>query len=458
MAYTHVQFIGYVLNTAPRINSDGSRTYLGLQDPLMDIEARCGLMLRAMRTARDALAPGPASEPAGRTLKVFMAPEFFLRGATGAYGMDDVQVAVAALRSLGSEEQWTDWMFVFGTIVGMSVPALPVAPYDKDPLALKEIYNFSLVQQGGVACPDDGAVRVVMKELMSGVDFIAGNAGPGQLLLGEVDHLPTAVGGGVGREQQRVNYDGAGIFELAGIHWGLEICLDHHDQVQRLQQSPQLPGQKLVQIQLVPSCGMHLRPQSVIAQPGGYVFNCDGGGWDSHCTLAKWGPHLQELPCSSTTPVDGSPIALPMPSPVQAVDIDSLYASGPGAIHLYPVHKILSQQVKEGEIIDLVWNAADDYQFVFHLVYDHNEEFSTILCSIRSRKIDFHGNRYFLPLSLRTQDAAHNEVSIQMYLVQAPGPYFQGLWCRIAAPEFRFEGIALMCASRYGGLPPYSVW
>jgi len=55
MAYTNVQFIGYVLDTAPQTNPDGSQTYLGLSNPQLDIEARCDLMLRAMQTARGAL-------------------------------------------------------------------------------------------------------------------------------------------------------------------------------------------------------------------------------------------------------------------------------------------------------------------------------------------------------------------------------------------------------------------
>ena len=52
MAYIDVQFIGYVLDTSPQTNPDGSQTYLGLSNPQLDIEARCELMLRAMQTAR----------------------------------------------------------------------------------------------------------------------------------------------------------------------------------------------------------------------------------------------------------------------------------------------------------------------------------------------------------------------------------------------------------------------
>lgn len=458
MAFTEVQFIGYVLDTAPRINPDGSRTYLGLADAAMDIDARCALMLRAMQTARDALPPEPAGGPDGQTLKVFMAPEFFFRGATGAYEMDDVQRVVAALRSLGSQPQWADWVFVFGTIVGKSSSAPSFAPYGTDPQAAWEIYNFSLVLEGGALPSDDGAVRVVMKELMSGIDFIASNAGVGQLLLGQVEHLSSAQPGGPGREQQLLNYDGAGIFELAGITWGLEICLDHHGQVQRLQRSPQQPGEKLVQLQLVPSCGMTLQPLSVIAQPDGYVFNCDGGGVASHSDLAQWGPPLNSLPLASSTAVDNAPIALGAQPSTQQVDIAALYAAGAGAIHIYPACAIPGPQTKSGKTVDLFWYAADDYRFGFHVVYGPDGTFENILCSIHSKKINFYGNRYFLPLSLKTQDTAGLNVEIQMRLVAAQGPYAGGVWCKIRVPGFIFEGMVIQFSGRLDGIPPVTIW
>ena len=66
MAYNNVRFMGYVIDTAPELNPDGSKIYLGLDNPQLDIEARCDLMLRAMEAARDALPPQSPPVPPWR--------------------------------------------------------------------------------------------------------------------------------------------------------------------------------------------------------------------------------------------------------------------------------------------------------------------------------------------------------------------------------------------------------
>lgn len=458
MAYTNVQFIGYVLDTAPQVNPDGSKTYLGLNNPQQDIEARCDLMLRAMQTAQGALQQLSPPSPTCDTLKVFMAPEFFFRGALGAYQMDDVQTAIATLQAMAAKGQWEDWVFVFGTILGVSSPTLPTPPYDIDPLATQEVYNFALVQQGGVAAQGDTGARMVMKELMSGVDFIATIANPGGLLLGDVAHMPASNTSGMGREQQEVNYDGAGVFELAGVTWGLEVCLDHLDSVRRLQKSPQLPGEKLIQLQVVPSCGMGIQAPSVITQSGGYVFNCDGSGLASHSTLAQQVPPLTNVPLAISTPVSNAPIALQSTSPVLDVAVSALYAHGSGVVNIYPASAIPVQQTVPGNTITLNWPASADYQFIFQLVYNSSGNFVTLVCEIRSKRTNFYDNNYYLPLSLQTQDSLKQDVRIQMKMVPGSSPYAGAVWCKINVPGFIFEGIAFEFSANFGGLPPYTIW
>lgn len=458
MPYTNVQFIGYVLDTTPQLNPNGSQTYLGLNNPQLDIEARCDLMLRAMETARHALPQQSPPLPPGDTLKVFMAPEFFFRGAAGAYQMDDVQLAIAALQRIAADDQWLDWVFVFGTILGVSSPTLQSPPYDIDPLANKEVYNFALVQQGGVAAQGETGARVVMKELMSGVDFIAAAANPGGLLLGDVEHLPAATSSGPGREQQRVNYDGAGIFQLAGIAWGLEVCLDHLATVHRLQKSPQLPGETLIQLQLVPSCGMDLQAPSVMVETGGYVFNCDGWRATRHSTLAQQLPPLTNVAFSSSTPVSADPIPLQSTSPLLEVAISSLYASGPGVVNVYPARAIPAPQTVPGSTVRLFWQASADYQFIFLLVYSSGGNYVTLMCEIRSRKTNFHGNNYYLPLLLQTQDVLKQDVRIEMNLAPGSSGYAGALWCKIEVPGFSFEGNAFEFSATSSGPAPLTIW
>ena len=117
MPYDQIVFIGYVLDTTPKENDDGTSTYLGITPAVDDIDARCQLLAAAMESARSTLPP-PASPPV-KTLYVFMIPEFFFRGADpGAYDMADVQYAIAALQNLAAPARWTDWVFAFGTIIG----------------------------------------------------------------------------------------------------------------------------------------------------------------------------------------------------------------------------------------------------------------------------------------------------------------------------------------------------
>jgi len=458
MAYTNVQFIGYVLDTAPQKDSEESQTYLGLNNPQQDIEARCDLMLRAMQTARDAMPQHSPPVPPGQTLTVFMAPEFFFRGAAGAYQMDDVQLAISTLQRMAANDEWLDWVFVFGTIVGVASPTFSTPPYDIDPLATKEIYNYALVQQGGVDAQGDTGARVVTKELKSNVDFIATTANPGGLLWAQVQALAPSTTGGPGREQQQVNYDGAGIFSLAGITWGLEVCLDHRDSVHRLQNSPQLPGENLVQLQLVPSCGMGIQAPSVIVETGGYVFNCDGSGAARHSTLAQLVPPLTDVLLSSSTPVSGAPVTLQSTSPVEDVPISSLYANGSGVVNIYPAQAIPEQEKVPGSTVRLYWPASTDYQFIFLIVYSTSGDYLTMVCEIRSKKTNFYGNNFYMPLSLQTQDNSKQDVHIDMKLGPGSAGYVGALWCKINVPGFVFEGNAFEYSATTAGPEPQTVW
>ena len=79
---------------------------------------------------------------------------------------------------------------------------------------------------------------------------------------------------GVGREHQKRNYGGEGIFEIDGICFGVEICADHYDQ--RLRKSAVARGEARVQIQVIPSAGAYITKKSVVTVTGGLVLNCDG--------------------------------------------------------------------------------------------------------------------------------------------------------------------------------------
>lgn len=111
-----------------------------------------------------------------------------------------------------------------------------------------------------------------------------------------------------------------------------------------------------------------------------------------------------------------------------------------------------------GSTVQLDWQASADYQFVFHLLYDGTGNFLMIRCNVNSRKAQFPGNPYTLPLSLQTQDSSKQDVSIAMRMSPGSAPYAGAVWCTISVPGFNFEGIAFEFSGNTSGPPPITVW
>ena len=111
--YKKVQFIGFEV----RPDVESPKLYMGDKDADSDIEARCGIMKRAIAAAVN-LADSPES-----TLKVFMAPEFYFRGAEGGYPVEKISSIVdetvdASVAKETIKAEYKDWLFVLGTAIG----------------------------------------------------------------------------------------------------------------------------------------------------------------------------------------------------------------------------------------------------------------------------------------------------------------------------------------------------
>jgi hypothetical protein len=74
---------------------------------------------------------------------------------------------------------------------------------------------------------------------------------------------------------------GDSLFEIEGITFGLELCLDHARQ--RLRSVRPAPGERFPQIQLVPSAGLDIEEDSVATGKDGLIFNVDA----THVRLKK---------------------------------------------------------------------------------------------------------------------------------------------------------------------------
>jgi len=171
-------------------------------------------------------------------------------------------------------------MFVFGTVIG----------YKHDKLQSYVVYNISLVQKGGSLTVQEarkGFVSVI-KVWKSGIDFLK-QPNLGGLADNKVHHslVPITVLTEQG-DGDILKIDDDGVFDQSGFRFGLEICLDHANQVLK-----NLPIEKRanMHIQLVPACGMSLQSQSVCVKAGGVLFLCDGLSSDS----GSYGAHSEAI-------------------------------------------------------------------------------------------------------------------------------------------------------------------
>jgi hypothetical protein len=324
--YTSVQFVSWELYTG----YDGvHNVYPGLRGSTVtdrrvevawqckDIQARLAFTAKAMEKA---LAKADKSSD---VLKVFMAPEFIYRGAGGAYLHDlingwggdapaDFGVSsdykgwgglFGGLKNLAANSNYADWVFVFGTAVSASFPSKEISPHKcvLDPSKPGEVYNTALIQRGGNHGADVYASR---KHYISDVDFMKAPAdGAAHVLTfnmdGSRDQSKSVQSPDTDNalREKLGDVEGGVVFQLASvcdasdkpITFGLEVCLDHA--ISKGAQTGDAPkrygrlraADVYAKIQLVPSCGMDLKEQSIRLLPAtgpknSYAFNCDGGG------------------------------------------------------------------------------------------------------------------------------------------------------------------------------------
>ncbi len=175
--------------------------------------------------------------------------------------------------------------------------------------------------------------------------------------------------------------DAKAIFTIdAGANVGVEICLDHSDHRLRRSaaRSPWPSAGEGINLHLVPSCGMQLHPASIAAISGGLAFNCDGlygldkaiseevitgdiGGVESvHVSYVDgddttYGAHTQltrvvEGPVGGDSAKPGTKDAVTEVPDVDVTvipvdrtpDIHTVFAGGPGAIHIYGLKEPVS--------------------------------------------------------------------------------------------------------------------
>lgn len=311
--YKSVQFIAWEIYTGPVYGTDGNAyDYAGIQrngaDRRLDVRSQCIDISARVEFTRLAVEQAfAAADPSRDVLKIFVAPEFLYRGSGGAYLHDLMNGWESSpfpelpepycntwsglfgeLQGLVEDDKFEDWIFVFGTAVSA---AFDVKDGDSvkaylDGMESVMCMNSSLIQCGGSKYKDK--CYVTQKHLKSSIDFIKfqinmlpihyhENVQPfTPEFIALLDNLTVREGGATFYFPHICHLDGN------CVKFGIEVCLDHacsgrHNAYGRLRAADQR-----VDIQLVPSGGMRLMPDSVYLLPEegerefSYVFGCDG--------------------------------------------------------------------------------------------------------------------------------------------------------------------------------------
>lgn len=398
--YTNVQFIGYAIPSIPLTVADIGNPgtpcfvegrYTGIDPATADIDERIGLTLKAVRQA----VKSGAVDASPSTLKIFLMPEFSFRGTQGAYEAEYFTYFRKEFARRVAVRAYDGWLFVVGTIVNTAEdyvrgkdPKRDLKARVRENLAIAiadvwqyanshhdtalatfatvtlnaytiychanpifEVTDKSYVVAGGSRNAHYPEGLSIEKKFISNEDFVL-NLHSNAYAEEEVAYPP--IDEHDGEDKQRA-FDPLSIFTIEGIKFGVEVCLDH---MQARLRRNRIPKDELVQIHLVPSCGMQIVQPSIIAAAGGYVFNCDGqyddlapgsqpGRTDSVWTgTASHRAHTQLTevvkPCKGNYPSRNAaevkkPATKVTKVPIVAASASRLYAYGPGEVHVYSV-------------------------------------------------------------------------------------------------------------------------
>jgi hypothetical protein len=300
--YSHVRYIGYDISTVatlfkvkpPTSTSDVETVYAipagkmknpprlyGLKDENAKISAdakvRIQRLIGVMLKAAQYLSPTDSS----KTLKVFVAPEFYFRPTNPelAYTMDEYRRIKSVLRStIDNYRALIDWLIVPGTIMWiMDKSDAGKSQREIDPKSTKVIYfNTSLYIKRYSNPFKSAQSKVIEKYEASHIDGLP-------LDKSAPKEYP---------EYQSPAKIQKHLFTLDGVKFGLEICLEHGYGAP--DPSKKYPGYSVrilktfiagnadsvyadgVDLHLLTAGGMPLNPESVVSKTNGYIFRADG--------------------------------------------------------------------------------------------------------------------------------------------------------------------------------------
>ncbi len=300
----------------------------------VDMRKKCDEMMHAIRCAQGFVAA--SGMDSDETLKIFMAPEFYFRGANGAYSHDLVASILPTMTGLGmGGNAYEHWLFVYGTAIAASEeeftccrvcgPNPNTVEFIRDPTSRlsatgihkktqavcktnpahpiemrtygAEVQNVALIQKGT-------DMHMVVKEYISGIDYKGNQVnvieGKGKNRIVKTLNAIAPQGSNMSRIASKFQDErmGGGVFTMDGITFGMEICLDH---IQSTGAAGRLgPYASTIQVLLIPSYGMDITHHSCVS--GGVIFNVDGRGAGTSNVVVKG---------HTGVPITGTSIAAP---------------------------------------------------------------------------------------------------------------------------------------------------
>jgi hypothetical protein len=317
--YTGTQFISFTINTfggfankgeceGRQVDVSTGTCYLGNNLNITeDVEHRLNLLYEVLDDLKaDVRSEEPKIDHRSDVLKIFMLPEFYLRGPNGAYPMEELLDHGILLDTANEIHQYisvpefSDYLFVFGTVIAYSSAetnnAAPYRQWDVPTMEDDEVlyYNFAPVFKGG---PDSSRHKYIFtKKSISAIDFLSNITmlpNPTDDNVKSYDLVPDSFKYML--ESRDAKLIENNVMEVDGIRIGVEICLDHKKGV--LWENLQKTNEELVDVLLITAAGMSIEfgPNPIV--PGGVVYMTDGGATSAAC----WRPSEDTKPFSPET-------------------------------------------------------------------------------------------------------------------------------------------------------------
>jgi len=298
--YTSTQFYGFGIFTGGSTNEEECalsnsvgfveselECYLGYDDETTDIQHRMEVLRDAIELAYSLTDEDEDDD--GSLLKIFVVPEFFFRGGRGSLlGENVISEICNQAEDLITEPRFTNWLFVFGTILASEVYNRGAPEADREWI----FYNFAPVMLGGPTSHSRKPFRgLAPKEYVSKIDFLKpkhvfnNTAVPFAFQLTDHDdkglaHYDFDIWERMEENMQEAGYEliRRNFFMVEGIRFSIEICLDHalaEAKENFMRKGGGLSGGfvKASQVSLLSSAGMEIIDKNLILENGGVIYH-----------------------------------------------------------------------------------------------------------------------------------------------------------------------------------------